>query len=150
MPRWTQQSKQQQRELILHQRPWLESTGPVTPYGRQVSSKNAVKKKRTLSQQLHFGFTAFCENAAEVALDVAFVSHTDRPMEIGDRVTYIGGYQQTMLACGHEPMVVAGFCQMGTGAIACRTAGGKLIWIYPLDLQRWSDGQRKHESDNQS
>lgn len=78
MPRWTQQTKQQQRERILHQRPWLQATGPVTLYGRQVSSKNAVKKKRSFLP------------------DVTFVSHPNqqsdiaRPMEIGDRVKYTG------------------------------------------------------------
>lgn len=156
MPRWDSASKDKQRLLIQQQRPWLQATGPVTLYGRRVSSRNALKKKKPLSQQLRSAFTPPCENAAEMSPDVTFMSlqtnegDTDRPLEIGDRVTYIGGYQQTMLACGHEPMLVAGFCQLGTGAIACRTAGGKLIWIYPQDLERCLDGQRKHESGNQS
>ena len=149
MPRWTEQAKQQQRLLIQEKQPWLKSTGPVTPYGKQVASRNALKKKKPLSQQLHSTFTPPCEN-------VAFVSHlnqqsdTDRPLEIGDRVRYVGGYQQTMLACGDGPLLVAGFCSLGTGAIACRTSAGKLIWIYLRDLQRCPDGQMKHESGNQS
>ncbi len=75
---------------------------------------------------------------------------TDRPLKIGDRVRYVGCYQQTMLTCGDSPLLVAGFCQLGTGAIACRTSAGKLIWIYLRDLQRCPDGQMKHESGNQS
>lgn len=136
MPRWDSASKDKQRLLIQQQRPWMRSTGPRSEYGRQISSRNAAKKKRTLSQQLHFGFTAFCENAAEVALDVAFVSHTDRPMEIGDRVIYVGDFAPTMFFCGHEPMLVAGFCQLGTGAIVCKTSAGKLIWFHRESLER--------------
>lgn len=134
MPRWTEQSRQLQRELIQKQKPWRKSKGPVTPYGKQVASRNAVKKKRTLSQQLHFGFTPPCENVTSVSS--AQESYTERPLEIDDRVTYLGGYEPTMLACGNESMVVAGFCQLGTGAIACRTAGGKIVWIYSKDLER--------------
>lgn len=119
MPRWTEESRSRQSDRIKEQRPWLAATGPVTAYGRSVSSQNAKKHRRWKHEKQESGI--------------------GRPFEIGDRVIYDGGYQETMLACGHQPMVVTGFCQMGTNAIACRTAGGKLIWIYPQDLQRCLD-----------
>lgn len=94
-------------------------------------------------------FTPACENAAEPPIPTTEVtssdtfvslpfvwSDTERPLEIGDRVNYVGGYERTMHACGHEPMLVAGFCRLGTGAIACRTVGGKIVWIYPESLER--------------
>ena len=131
MPRWTQQSRQQQRERIFQQRPWLQATGPVTSYGKQVASRNAVKKKRSFLP------------------DVAFVSHpyqegeTDRPLQVGDRVTYTGGFAPTMLACGDSPLEVVGFCSLGTGAIACQTAAGKIIWIYGKDLRPCPGGHQR-------
>jgi hypothetical protein len=139
MPRWTQQTKQQQRERIQKQKPWLQATGPRSDYGRSVSSKNAAKKHRRRQSS-----------------DVTFVSHlnqqsnSDRPLQVGDRVKYVGGYQPTMLACGDSLLKVVGFCEMGTGAIACRTSAGQLIWIYPQDLQQCPDGQMKPESGSQS
>lgn len=121
MPRWDSLAKQRQSERIRKQKPWLSSKGPLTEYGRWVSSQNARKHRRR-------------QNVTSVS--PAQESDTERPLEIGDRVTYLGGYEPTMLACENEPMVVSGFCQLGTNAIACRTAGGKLIWIFPESLQR--------------
>ncbi|GEM_PF-2105696 len=39
---WTEAQKARQRELILTWKPWATSTGPKTPKGKAVSSKNAV------------------------------------------------------------------------------------------------------------
>ncbi len=134
MPRWTEQTKQKQRDRILHQRPWLESTGPRSDYGRLVSSRNATKKHRRRQSEPH-------PNQQ---------SDIDRPLEIGDRVKYTGGFPPTMLACGDSPLEVLGFCQLGTGALLCRSARGQLIWVYSKDLQRCLDGRMKPEGGNQS
>lgn len=149
MPRWTDQSRAEQQERIQQQRPWTRSTGPRSEYGRQVSSRNAVKKKKPLSQQLHSAFTSTCENATEVSLQTNECA-IGRPLEVGDRVTYLGGYEPTMHACGHDPMMVAGFCQLGTGAIACQTVGGRIIWIYPRDLERCHVGMKQHGANKRS
>jgi hypothetical protein len=74
VPRWTEQTKQKQRDRILHQRPWLESTGPRSDYGRLVSSQNATKKHRRRQSEPH-------PNQQ---------SEIDRKLEIGDRVKYTG------------------------------------------------------------
>ncbi len=78
MPRWDSASKDKQRLLIQQQQPWTKSTGPRSRYGCLVSSRNAVKKKRSFLP------------------DVSFVSppnqqsDTDRPLQVGDRARYIG------------------------------------------------------------
>lgn len=41
MPRWTDEARAKQSELIALIRPWEKSTGPRTPKGKAVSSKNA-------------------------------------------------------------------------------------------------------------
>jgi hypothetical protein len=146
MPRWDSLAKQRQAELCRLTRPWTRSTGPVTPFGKQVASRNAVKKKQPLSQQLHSAFTLSQE------------SGIDRPLRVGDRVTYVGSYQPTFDVCQGLPLEVVGFdeavgaicASQQRFAIACRTSAGQLIWIYRQDLQRCPDGQRKHESGNQS
>jgi hypothetical protein len=85
VPRWDSASRDKQRLLIQQQHPWTKSTGSITPYGKQVSSRNALKKKKPFSQQLHSTFTPPCEN-------VAFVSHlnqqsdTDRPLQVGQGI----------------------------------------------------------------
>lgn len=40
MPRWTDEARLKQSELIRKVRPWEKSTGPRTPKGKAVSSKN--------------------------------------------------------------------------------------------------------------
>jgi hypothetical protein len=39
---WTDEQRQQQRERILNNKPWLKSTGPRTAAGKAVSSQNAT------------------------------------------------------------------------------------------------------------
>ncbi len=127
MPRWTEQSLQLQRERCQKQRPWTRARGPSSPYGRAVSSQNARRKRPQ--------FVSFVSPA---------VQDSDRPLKIGDRVTYVGGYQPTFDVCQGLPLKVVGFDETAGAicasqqrfAIACRTAGGKLIWIYPQDLER--------------
>jgi hypothetical protein len=41
MPRWTEQSRQRQSELIRQWEPWQHSTGPTTLEGKARSSQNA-------------------------------------------------------------------------------------------------------------
>ena len=41
MPRWTPASRAKQAELIRTWRPWDHSTGPKTPEGKAIASKNA-------------------------------------------------------------------------------------------------------------
>jgi hypothetical protein len=43
MPRWTEEARQRQAELIRQRRPWLKSTGPRTPEGKSRSARNAWK-----------------------------------------------------------------------------------------------------------
>lgn len=43
MPRWTDEARQRQAELIRQQQPWRHSTGPKTPEGKARASKNAYK-----------------------------------------------------------------------------------------------------------
>jgi hypothetical protein len=133
MPRWDSLAKQRQADLCRLTRPWTRSTGPVTPFGKQVASRNAVKKKQPLSQQLHSAFTPNQE------------SGTDRPLRVGDRVIYVGGYQPTFDVCENRPLKVVGFDEAAGAicasqqrfAIACRTDGGKLIWFQGQeDLER--------------
>jgi hypothetical protein len=151
VPRWDSASKDKQRLLIQQQRPWLLATGPRTDYGRSVSSKNATKKHRRRQS----------EPPTPMSSDVTFMSHlndSDRPLQVGDRVTYVGGYQPTFDVCQGLPLKVVGFDEAAGAicasqqrfAIACRTAGGKLIWIYRQDLQRCPDGRSNQESGNQS
>ncbi len=40
MPRWTDEARVKQSELIALVRPWEKSTGPRTPKGKAVSSRN--------------------------------------------------------------------------------------------------------------
>jgi len=40
MPRWTDEARLKQSELIRKVRPWEKSTGPRTPKGKAISSKN--------------------------------------------------------------------------------------------------------------
>jgi hypothetical protein len=39
--RWTAEQKEQQSRKIHDWKPWEKSTGPITPEGKSVSSKNA-------------------------------------------------------------------------------------------------------------
>ena len=87
------------------------------------------------------------EEIPEYRSDTTFVSHlndSDRPLKIGDRVRYIGNFQPTFEACVGEPLEVLGFAEgaicasQQCFAIACSTSTGKLIWIYPEDLERIS------------
>ncbi len=71
-----------------------------------------------------------CDRSARIAL------------RVGDRVRYIGNFHPTFEACGGEPLEVLGFAggaicaSQQRFAIACSTSTGKLIWIYPEDLER--------------
>ncbi len=123
MPRWDLASREKQRLLIEQQQPWRFSSGPKTSYGRSVASRNAIKKKKP--RQLHSAFTPPKQTAAQIA-----------HLKVGDRVCYVGNHQPTFDVCGDSPLEVVGFCQLGTGAIACRTRERRLIWIYPQDLER--------------
>ena len=49
MPINTPKQKQLQRERINRVKPWLKSTGPRTPEGKEVSKMNALK----ISTELH-------------------------------------------------------------------------------------------------
>jgi len=40
---WTPERRQRQRELIQTWQPWAQSTGPRTPEGLAVASRNAFK-----------------------------------------------------------------------------------------------------------
>lgn len=40
MPRWTEEARKRQSELIRSWQPWRRSTGPRSPEGRKTSSKN--------------------------------------------------------------------------------------------------------------
>gem|GEM_PF-6801992 len=119
MPRWTPQSRRRQSELCQQQQPWLSATGPVSSYGKRVSSENSRKPRQH-------------RNVSPVSLSA---TESDRPLQTGDRVRYIGNFQPTFEACVGEPLEVLG---LAGGAIACRTSTGKLIWIYPQDLERIS------------
>jgi len=43
MPRWTEESRQKQREVIMKLKPWEKTTGPKTPEGKETASCNALK-----------------------------------------------------------------------------------------------------------
>ncbi len=43
MPRWTEQSRKKQSELIKQVKPWKQSTGPKTRQGKQRSAQNSLK-----------------------------------------------------------------------------------------------------------
>lgn len=122
MPRWDSASKNKQRLLIQQQQPWQKSTGPRSEYGRLVSSRNAVKKKRSF-------LTDVSSMSPKIEGDM------DRPLQIGDRVSYIGGFQPTLDVCGGQPLKVVGLDEVA-GAIACCTAFEKVLWIYLQDLER--------------
>jgi hypothetical protein len=49
----------------------------------------------------------------------------------------MGWYQPTLDVCQGLTLKVVGF-DGAAGAIACSTSTGKLIWIYPQDLERIS------------
>lgn len=76
MPRWTSESRLRQAELCRKNRPWLDSTGPTSEYGRRVSSQNARK-----DGQCHFGLTPVSspDNVTEA-----------KSIEVGDFAVYIG------------------------------------------------------------
>jgi hypothetical protein len=40
MPRWTQEARKRQSELICSWQPWQKSTGPITDQGKAIASKN--------------------------------------------------------------------------------------------------------------
>ena len=125
MPRWDLLSREKQRQLIREQKPWRQSSGPTTQHGKKMSSQNSRKRHRR-----HLALAR---------------DRIKQKLLSGDRVKYIGGFTPTMQACG-DSLEVAGFCSLGTGAIcclqqrfaiACRTAGGKLILFQGQeDLER--------------
>jgi hypothetical protein len=41
--KWTSEQKQKQRNAIHQWKPWERSTGPKTPQGKEIASKNAFK-----------------------------------------------------------------------------------------------------------
>ncbi|MDP8966954.1 MAG: hypothetical protein M3O33_23810 [Cyanobacteriota bacterium] len=123
MPRWTQAARLAQCDRIAEQRPWLNATGPRSTYGKSVSRMNA-----TGSHRRH-------RNVSPVSLSVA---GSDRPLQTGDHVRYIGNFQPTFEACGGELLQVVGLDE-AAGAIACRASTGKVIWIYHQNLERVSN-----------
>ena len=46
MPRWTDEARARQRELIREWAPWEHSTGPVTRKGKRRSAKNWARGER--------------------------------------------------------------------------------------------------------
>jgi hypothetical protein len=40
MPRWTEEARKRQSELIRSWQPWQKSTGPTTQQGKVIASKN--------------------------------------------------------------------------------------------------------------
>lgn len=40
---WTEEHRAKQAEAIRRWKPWAKSTGPKTPAGKAVASKNAIK-----------------------------------------------------------------------------------------------------------
>jgi hypothetical protein len=122
MPRWDSVNREKQAQRIREQKPWLRSRGPSSPYGRAVSSQNARRKRPQ--------FVSFATPAVRD-------SDTHTPLQLGDRVTYMGWHQPTLVVCQGLTLKVVGFDE-AAGAIACSTSTGKLIWIYPQDLERIS------------
>jgi hypothetical protein len=43
MSGWTEEKRQRERDRINQTKPWLQSTGAKTPYGKAISSQNAYK-----------------------------------------------------------------------------------------------------------
>ena len=43
MPRWTEQARQKQAEMIRQNKPWEKSTGPTSDEGKAQSARNATK-----------------------------------------------------------------------------------------------------------
>ena len=55
---WTPEQRQGQREVIKNWKPWSKSTGPVSPEGKAVVSRNGWKgghraMLRQLTRELH-------------------------------------------------------------------------------------------------
>jgi len=46
MPRWTDEARAKQAQLIREWQPWKQSTGPVTAKGKRKSAKNWAKGSR--------------------------------------------------------------------------------------------------------
>jgi hypothetical protein len=46
MPRWTEEARARQRELIREWKPWEQSTGPVTSKGKHKSARNWSRGQR--------------------------------------------------------------------------------------------------------
>jgi len=57
MPRWTPESRQKQREVIMKSKPWEKSTGPKTPEGKKNVAQNSLKhgmRSKEIQELLHF------------------------------------------------------------------------------------------------
>jgi hypothetical protein len=54
MPRWTQAARLAQCDRIAEQRPWLNSTGPRSTYGKSVSRMNATGSHLRPDEELTF------------------------------------------------------------------------------------------------
>ena len=52
MPRWTEQAKLRQAELIRGWKPWTRSTGAKTPEGKAISSQNARRGAERRQREL--------------------------------------------------------------------------------------------------
>lgn len=44
---WTPERKEQQRDRIMQVKPWEKSTGPTSPEGKAICSRNACKPDST-------------------------------------------------------------------------------------------------------
>lgn len=43
MPRWTEESRARQREVIMKSKPWEKATGPKTVEGKKTVASNPIK-----------------------------------------------------------------------------------------------------------
>ncbi|MDZ7969700.1 MAG: hypothetical protein RM368_32955 [Nostoc sp. DedSLP03] len=58
MPRWTPEARESQRRRIKQWKPWQQSTGPRTQYGKRVSSRNREGKGSCEQDPRHVSIAA--------------------------------------------------------------------------------------------
>ena len=140
MPRWTEHTRQQQRERIKNQRPWLQATGPVTPYGRRVSSQNAKKHRRRF-QVARGDMVQGLENCIP-ALETVPECHSNvtvqRDIRMGTHVEYVGSDPAIASICGGKKLEVFA---VQRGLAQCWISGiAGFVNVSLGDLQRCPDG----------